>query len=60
MLKFPLSVVLPFELNSKKFIDDLRKIARISDLVNQEHLSRDFALKYKRTWKKKKDKKQLS
>jgi hypothetical protein len=46
--------VLPFELNSKKFIDDLRKIARISELVTQEPLSRDFALKYKRTWKKKK------
>ncbi|TKC65176.1 hypothetical protein FBD94_01050 [Pedobacter hiemivivus] len=47
--------VLPFELNSKKFIDDLRKIARISDLVTQEPLSRDFTLKYRRTWKKKKE-----
>lgn len=46
--------VLPFELNSKKFIDDLKKIARISELVSQEPISRDFALKYKRTWKKKK------
>jgi|GEM_PF-2419752 len=49
--------LIPFELNSKKFIDELKKIARISELVNQEPLSRDFALKYKRTWKKKKDKK---
>ena len=57
MLKFPLSKVIPFELNSKKFIDDLRKISRISELVAQEPLSRDFTLKYKRTWKKKKDKK---
>ena len=57
MLKFPLSVVLSFELNSKKFIDDLSKIARISELVTQEPLSRDFALKYKRTWKKKKNEK---
>jgi hypothetical protein len=57
LLKFPLSVVLSFELNSKKFIDDLSKIARISELVTQEPLSRDFALKYKRTWKKKKNEK---
>lgn len=43
-----------FDLNSKKFIDDLRKIARINELVVQEPISRDFTLKYKRTCKKKK------
>lgn len=47
--------VLPFELNSNKFIEDLKKIARLSELVSQEPLSRDFTLKYKRTWKKKKE-----
>jgi len=54
LLKFPLFVVHPFELNSKNFIEDLKKIARISELVSQEPLPKDFALKYKRTWKKKK------
>lgn len=48
-----LRLVFPFELNSKKFLDDLWKIAKISELATQEPLSRDFALKYKRTWKKK-------
>jgi len=43
------SFVLPFELNSSKFVEGLKKIARLSELVAQEPLSRDFALKYKRT-----------
>lgn len=38
----------------KKNIDDLTKLAQINELVTQHPLSRDFALKYKRTWKKKK------
>jgi len=57
LLKFPFSEVFPYGMNSKKFIDDLRKIARISELVAQEPLTKDFALKYKRTWKKKKGQK---
>ena len=40
--------------SKKKIIEDLKKIARISELVSQEPLPKDFTLKYKRTWKKKK------
>lgn len=49
--------VLPNGLNSKKFIDDLKKIARLEELVSKQTLSRDFKLKYKRNYKKKKDQK---
>lgn len=49
--------MLPYGLNSKKFYDDLKKIARLEELVSQETLSRDFAQKYKRNYKKKKTKK---
>jgi hypothetical protein len=48
LLKFPLSEVFLNGLNSKKFIDDLKKIANLDTLVNSEPLSRDFKLRYKR------------
>jgi len=50
--------VFPNGLNSKKFIDDLKKIANLDTLVNSEPLSRDFKLRYKRyyTSQKRKDK----
>jgi hypothetical protein len=50
LLKFPLSEVFPNGLNSKKFIDDLKKIAKLDTLVNSEPLSRDFKLRYKRCY----------
>jgi len=48
LLKFPLSKVFPNGLNSKNFIDDLKKIANLDTLVNSGPLSRDFKLRYKR------------
>ncbi len=47
--------VLADGLNSKKFYDDLKKIADLEQLFSSEPLSRDFKLKYKRNYNKKKD-----
>ncbi|MNY80781.1 hypothetical protein D3C86_2220020 [compost metagenome] len=39
--------------NSKKFYDDLKKIAGLDQLFSSEPLSRDFKLKYRRNYKNK-------